>query len=231
VILETGDLLKEASHIYRKVGFHVISNYEPYTNMQESVCMEKNLMEESINEGNDKAYNRLCLRPYRSCDAEVIVKWIGDEISFRKWCADRYESYPIKETDMNHQYNECMQTGFFYPMTAFVDQHAVGHLIMRFTDDEKMVIRFGFVILDNKKRGMGYGREMLRISLKYAFEILKVRKVTLGVFENNPAAYHCYQAAGFHRVEDEPDKYYEVLGQKWKCMEMEMTEAEYAGRN
>lgn len=46
VILETGELLKEAGHIYRKVGFHVISNYEPYTNMQESVCMEKNLMEE-----------------------------------------------------------------------------------------------------------------------------------------------------------------------------------------
>ena len=23
----------------------------------------------------------LCLRPYRSCDAEAIIKWIGDECS------------------------------------------------------------------------------------------------------------------------------------------------------
>lgn len=34
------------------------------------------------------------------------------------------------------------------------------------------------------KRGMGYGKEMLKLSLKYAFEILKVKKVTLGVFWN-----------------------------------------------
>ena len=179
----------------------------------------------------EKALNMLCLRPYRSCDAEVIVKWIGDEVSFRKWCADRYENYPITEMDINRQYSECMQAGFFYPMTAFADQHAVGHLIMRFTDDEKMVLRFGFVIADNKKRGMGYGKEMLRISLKYAFEILKVKKVTLGVFENNPAAYRCYQAVGFRNVTTEPDKYYEILGQKWKCLEMEITEAEYEGKN
>ena len=35
----------------------------------------------------------LRLRPYKKCDAKYIVSWIKDEISFRKWCADRYESY------------------------------------------------------------------------------------------------------------------------------------------
>ena len=102
---------------------------------------------------------------------------------------------------------------------------------MRFTDEDQKVLRFGFVILDNVRRNMGYGKEMLRISLIYAFEILKVSKVTLGVFENNPAAYHCYQAVGFRNVTTEPDKYYEILGQKWKCLEMEITEAEYEGKN
>ena len=53
MLLETGELLKEAEHVYRKLGFHVISNYEPYTNMQESLCMEKNLGEESENVRNE----------------------------------------------------------------------------------------------------------------------------------------------------------------------------------
>ena len=63
---------------------------------------------------------------------------------------------------------------------------------------------------------------MLLLALKYAFEILKVNKVTLGVFENNPSAYCCYKAAGFKEIQLEKKEHYEVLGEKWKCIEMEV---------
>lgn len=43
VILETGDLLKEAHALYTKLGFQVIPNYGPYENMPESLCMAKEL--------------------------------------------------------------------------------------------------------------------------------------------------------------------------------------------
>lgn len=39
MILETGVLLKESCHVYRKLGFEIISNYGPYVNMKESLCM------------------------------------------------------------------------------------------------------------------------------------------------------------------------------------------------
>ena len=42
-------------------------------------------------------------------------------------------------------------------------------------------------------------------------------------FENNPAAYHCYRAAGFQDVPTEQAEYYHVLGENWKCLEMERT--------
>jgi N-acetylglutamate synthase-like GNAT family acetyltransferase len=41
LILETGNLLDASVHLYLKLGFHVIDNYEPYVNMPESVCFEK----------------------------------------------------------------------------------------------------------------------------------------------------------------------------------------------
>lgn len=44
VILETGELLAESCHVYRKVGFTKIDNYGPYSAMQESLCMMKELM-------------------------------------------------------------------------------------------------------------------------------------------------------------------------------------------
>ncbi len=54
-----------------------------------------------------------------------------------------------------------------------------------------------FVIVDCKKRGMGYGKKMLQLALKYAFDITGVNLVQLNVFEENIAAKHCYKEIGF----------------------------------
>lgn len=164
----------------------------------------------------------LRLRPYKKCDAKYIVSWIKDEVSFRKWCADRYESYPINADDMNKHYSDFDELDTFFQMTAIDDSGVVGHLIMRFIDEEKKILRFGFVIVDDTKRGKGYGKELLRLAVKYAFEILRVEKITLGVFENNTSAYWCYKAAGFSDVETEEEEYYPIMGEQWKCLELEM---------
>lgn len=162
------------------------------------------------------------LRPYKACDAETIVSWIKDEITFRQWCADRYERYPITADDMNRHYNGFAYEDNFYQMTAFDETGIVGHLIMRFTDNEKSVLRFGFIIVDDAKRGVGYGRQMLELAIKYAFDILKARKITLGVFENNKAAYNCYKAVGFCEVHNEEKEKYHIFNEDWMCIELEL---------
>lgn len=169
----------------------------------------------------------LRLRPYKPCDAPAIVSWIGDEIAFRKWCADRFAAYPITAEDLNRHYDAMADSDSFFEMTAFDKSGPVGHLILRFTDEKKTVVRFGFVIVDAKKRGKGYGREMLALAAQYAFCLLKAEKITLGVFENNEPAHRCYLAAGFRDVETREAEYYAVLNQKWKCLEMEMDRADW----
>lgn len=42
-VLETGTRQHEAIHLYRKSGYIVVENYGPYKNMEESVCMHKQL--------------------------------------------------------------------------------------------------------------------------------------------------------------------------------------------
>ncbi len=185
------------------------------------------IMEKKLKKNGDD-FAKLRLRPYKKCDAKTIISWIKDEISFRKWSSDRYESFPITEADMIKKYmdcnGDCIESDNFYPMTAFDESGVVGHLIMRFTDKEKQILRLGFVIVDDAKRGKGYGKQMLLLAIKYAFDILKVAKVTLGVFENNEAAYYCYKAAGFKEIPLEKEEYCNLLGQKWKCIEMEIDE-------
>ncbi len=70
-----------------------------------------------------------------------------------------------------------------------------------------MILRF----VDDTKRGKGYGKEMLKLTLKYAFDVLLVQKVTIGVFENNPSALYCYKGVGFVEVGEE---HYSIMGEK-----------------
>lgn len=169
----------------------------------------------------------LRLRPFRTSDADVIVTWVKDEVAFRKWVADRYERFPIGPGDMNAMY-DAMDANRFFPMTAFDDSGVVGHLILRFTDEELVTLRLGFIIVDDGKRGKGYGKEMIELAVEYALSILRAEVITLGVFENNDSAYRCYQAVGFRDLKPEKVEFYQVMGEVWKCREMELAVRTYA---
>jgi len=161
------------------------------------------------------------LRPYKACDAKYIAKWLQSEYEFRQWFADGYESYPITEEMINKRYMDSANSNTSWEMTAFNEVGILGHFIMRFTDKEMKTVRFEFVIIDNNLHGKGYGKEILEIAIKYSFEILKVEKITLGVFENNLSAYYCYKSAGFNTVKSVNEKY-SILNEEWLSIEMEL---------
>ena len=54
-----------------------------------------------------------------------------------------------------------------------------------------------FVVVDNAIRNKGYGCEMIKQAVKYAFEIAKADAVQLNVFPENPSAKKCYEKVGF----------------------------------
>ncbi|MGL5676532.1 MAG: GNAT family N-acetyltransferase [Cellulosilyticaceae bacterium] len=136
--------------------------------------------------------------------------------------ADRYEHFPLTADILNEYYKAADHSDSFWPMTAFDETGVVGHFIMRFTDPSKETLRLGFIIIDAEKRGKGYGKEMVQLALQFAFDVVKVKKVTLGVFENNPSAYHAYKASGFTDVPVAEPESYEVFGETWNCVEMEI---------
>lgn len=165
----------------------------------------------------------LRLRPYKEGDAKFIVGWIPDEKSLYQWSADRIGIFPMTAEMLNDYYMQFSGNDRFWQMTACDAKNVpVGHLTMRYVDDILQTLRFGFVIIDDKIRGRGLGKEMLSLAVKYAYEMLKVEKITLGVFANNPNAYYCYLALGF--VETIEDKRYQYIinGDQWECIEMEL---------
>ena len=174
---------------------------------------------------------KLRLRQYKPCDADSIVSWIKDEDALRKWSSDRFGDFPITSEDINNKYfnnnGDCTEEDNFYPMTAFDESGAVGHFIMRYLNGDNKILRFGWIIVDASKRGKKYGQKMLSLGLKYAFEILKVDKVTIGVIEHNIPAYKCYLSTGFRKSEDLEDSFETINGEQWKIVELEITKEEF----
>lgn len=161
----------------------------------------------------------LKLRPYKSCDAQAIAKWVQNKDVFTVWGGERFGDYPITAEIIDKKYREdngdCAEQDNFYPWTAFDENGVVGHFIMRYINGDKNVIRFGWVVVDSTVRGKGYGTQMLRLGIKYAFEILGAEKVTIGVFENNTPAHTCYKKVGFADVDVVKDG-------RWNIIEMEI---------
>ncbi len=158
----------------------------------------------------------MTLRPFTISDAPIILSWIKDLITFRKWSADRYSAYPPKPDEMAAQYT----AENVFPFTALDDDgKIVGHIILRYPDPSKTVIRFGFVIVDDQLRGKGYGKQMLQLAIKKAKEEFGVKKITLGVFDNNPSALRCYESVGFKVIGTDS---YLIDGEEWTEKEMEI---------
>lgn len=64
----------------------------------------------------------------------------------------------------------------------------------------------GIFIGNSQYRGKGYGEEIIRIVLKFAFERLNLHKVWLTVDDDNEAGKKCYKKVGFRedgRLRDE----------------------------
>ena len=155
------------------------------------------------------------LRPYNKNDADIILSWSNDERAFYKWSAGILGEYPITKEQFGFVNN-------LMAFTAIEDDEVVGFFTMRRPSDSFDELRFGFVVVDPAKRGKGYGKAMLQLGLKFAKEIYSAKKVSLGVFENNESAYYCYKAVGFQDVVLEKTETYTVLGEEWKCLELEM---------
>ena len=153
------------------------------------------------------------LRPYNTNDADIILSWSNNERAFYKWSAGILGKYPISKKRFEFVEN-------LMAFTAIEDDEIVGFFTMRRPSDSFDELRFEFVVVDPAKRGKGYGKAMLQLGLKFAFEIYGAKKVTLGVFENNEAAYYCYKSVGFKDVIFDTTETYSVLGEEWKCKEL-----------
>lgn len=162
----------------------------------------------------------LRVRPYRKKDANAIVNWCKDEEAFLKWSAGILGDHPVTVQRMEEATSGRIENDRYFPFVAVDENQVVGFFTLRHPGEDDDELRFGFVIVSPDVTGKGYGKKMLELGFKFVFEVYGATKASLGVFENNPNAYHCDKAVGFQ--ENGKIEQYELKGQEWKCIEMEI---------
>lgn len=78
--------------------------------------------------------------------------------------------------------------------------------------------------------GKGYGTDVMKVILRYAFTEINLKRVTLNVFEYNPRAIRSYEKAGF-RHEGQMRQVLNKEGRRWDMPFMGILREEWMEQN
>ena len=149
-----------------------------------------------------------------------IASWITDERIHAFWSADTLP-WPLSEEGL-HNYlvgqnlkfhtqlqdeisgNEKEYDGAY----VYADEYdrPLGFFVYTVNEQDKSgFVRF--IVVDNTSRGKGYGSDMLKKLLRFAYENTGVLSVRLNVFDVNTAAMRCYRKVGFAPADNTPTEF------------------------
>ena len=80
-----------------------------------------------------------------------------------------------------------------------VTDRPVGSVYVRDIDNTHRKAEYGIFIGEECARGKGYGTAAAMLMVRYCFEDLKLHKLMLRVYADNPQAIRSYEKAGFEK--------------------------------
>ena len=126
------------------------------------------------------------LRRTSEGDLEFVLAAEGAEDNrrfFGQWARAQHRE-ALSDSDLIH-----------FIVESVDDDRPVGYVIMAGLLDANRSLEFRRVVITEK--GKGYGREVLQVVKKMAFEELKAHRLWLDVRENNGRARQLYESEGF----------------------------------
>ena len=167
----------------------------------------------------------LRLRLFSTKDAKTIVTWTSEPSEFYMWSAGLMGDFPITEQKLLQAVSARENNPRYFPLVCFDDEGPIGFLTIRTPEQDDKKLALGYVIIDPNKRNKGYGKQMIELSLKFAFEEYGASEVSLDVFDVNTQAYNCYRSVGFKETGKKElcniDKY------TWNYIEMAIDATQY----
>jgi len=130
-------------------------------------------------------------------DTENIIKWRNSDSVRRNFI---YQGLFTKESHENWIHT-MVETGKVVQMIIMESKTdtPVGSVYVRDIDHTHHKAEYGIFIGDESARGKGYGTAAAKLMIQYCFEELRLHKLMLRVYAENPQAIRSYEKAGFEK--------------------------------
>lgn len=144
---------------------------------------------------------QVTIRPLEEQDAYTSVKWRNDPEVF-KYTGNTYDHEITIESKINwiRKVIKNNKIGKDYRCAILADGEYVGNIYL--TDIDGLTANYHIFIGNKDYWGKGAAKQASLLILKYAFDGLQLKSVSLRVRKDNISAFNLYKNLGFQEVED-----------------------------
>jgi RimJ/RimL family protein N-acetyltransferase len=136
------------------------------------------------------------LSPCSKEDAEKWTEWFNDSEVTLPLGDEAYTPFSL-EKSQEIVSNAIKHQEHIFSIIARENNLLIGRCLLFDIDWVNRKAMLGIVIGEKAYWGNGYGKEATILLLDYAFTLLNLNSVMLGVIEFNERAINCYKKAGF----------------------------------
>ncbi|MEJ2446058.1 MAG: GNAT family protein [Exilibacterium sp.] len=139
------------------------------------------------------------LQPFNEGDFSPLIAEIFDARFLLQWAGPKY-TYPLDATQLSDTLANTIGAKPSYQVFKAIrpdTSETVGHIQLMDIDYKAASCILGRVLIFQKYRSNGFGKEMVQTAVKFAFENLFLSEVRLGVFDFNTPAIDTYKSIGF----------------------------------
>lgn len=168
--------------------------------------------------------DRIYLSPITLEDTNKYVEWMND----RKITDNLNSTYKlINEIGEREWLTKTMEKNeYTFGIVDKATNELIGNCGIMDTNFILGKATLGIFIGEESKRGIGIGKEVLRLLLDYGFNQLRLHNIDLAVFSFNKQAIACYKKVGFKEYGRRHESYF--LNGKWHDeILMEILEQDY----
>ncbi len=162
---------------------------------------------------------RLCFEPLTTAHLSTdYVNWLNDdEVNRYLETGGDYTLDKLKEFLVEQENKDIL---FWAILKKGTNKH-IGNIKIDPIDLISNSGEYGIMMGDKNEWGKGYAKEASLTIIRYCFDVLKLKKITLGVIEENINAVKLYEKLGF-RIYDKLEGFGKYGNKKRDSLRMEL---------